>query len=214
MDNNHLNGLRTKSPPRIRLSALAVLISATLLTTGASALPPGGGGGDADPDTEAKAYMSHADVSLEEARERLQVQSELPPHIEKLRAQYADRLAFLSIEHRPDQHLLIGLKGYPAEPEQQINVSGTAVRVVFESGLPYTEQEFDQVMSDSHATIITLFPDLTGISGRPELGAIEIFVEGFDTDAYEPAVKEVEAMTHLKVKLIPGRSRTRNLIDL
>ncbi len=214
MGSNRLNWPRTNSRPRIRLTALAVLISATLLATGASAPPHVRGTGDADPDTEAKSYMSHADVSLEEARERLQVQSELLPHIEKLRAQYADRLAFLSIEHHPDQHLRIGLKGYLAEPEQQINVSGTAVRVVFESGQPYTGQEFDQVMSDSHATIIAHFPDLTGISGRPELGAIEIFIEGFDTDAYEPAIKEIEAMTHLKVKLIPGRSRTRNLIDL
>ena len=171
-----------------------------------------GGGRDADPDTAAKSYMAHAGVSLEEARERLKVQSELDPHIERLRTQYAERLAFLIIEHRPDQHLRIGLKGSTSVPQQQINVAGTSVRVVFESGQLYTQQEFRAVMKKATPRILALFPDTTGISGRPERRAIEIHIQGHDTEAYAPAAKEIEAMTGLKVQFRPGMPRPRDLI--
>jgi len=162
-------------------------------------------------DVATRAYMLDAGVSFEEARSRLRVQAELDPHIVRLRTQYAERIAFLSIEAHPDQHLRIGLKGAAVEPDQVITVDGTPVRVQFESGQPYTGQEFSQVLAKAAPVIYTLIPDVTGISGQPERRAIEIHIQGFDTDVYEPAVKELEAMTRLKIEFRPGMSRSRNL---
>ncbi|RRU14931.1 hypothetical protein [Stenotrophomonas sp. 278] len=156
--------------------------------------------------------MAYSGVSLEEARNRLRVQAEIDPHIERLRTQHAERLAFVSIEAHPDQHLRIGLKGAAVEPDQVITIAGTAVRVIFQSGQPYTQQEFSEVLAKTARVISGLIPDVTGISGQPERRAIEIHIEGSDTEVYEPAVKEIEAMSGLKVEFRTGTSRSRNLM--
>ncbi|WP_313455680.1 hypothetical protein [Stenotrophomonas sp.] len=205
-----MNNIHPQEPGRRHRAG----ISMTVLTILASALVSGSAFSAPsyiEDDVATRAYMLDAGVSFEEARSRLRVQAELDPHIVRLRTQYAERIAFLSIEAHPDQHLRIGLKGAAVEPDQVITVDGTPVRVQFESGQPYTGQEFSQVLAKAAPVIYTLIPDVTGISGQPERRAIEIHIQGFDTDVYEPAVKELEAMTRLKIEFRPGMSRSRNL---
>lgn len=207
MTSNHPSEPRTHHRVRISLILLTILASSALASAGASETPP-----YIEDDTALRAYIADTGVSLEEARNRLRVQAEIGPHIERLRAQHAERLAFISIEAHPDQHLRIGLKGAAVEPDQVITIAGTSVRVVFQSGQPYTQQEFSQVLAKTARVISGLIPDVTGISGQPERRAIEIHIEGFDTEVYEPAVKEIEAMSGLKVEFRTGTSRSRNLM--
>ena len=166
------------------------------------------------PDVEASAYMEANGVSLEVARERLLIESELMPHVQDLRERYRERMAFISIESTPYQHLVVGLKGPATEPVQLIRVRGTDVRVEFEQGYPYTAQEFSDIMSKASARALEFFPDVTGLSGRPELGLIEVMVSGTDEQRYLTAKAELEAVAGIEIKILLGRSPPRDLIDI
>ena len=170
--------------------------------------------GDDVPDVETGAYMEANGVSLEVARERLLIESELLPHVQDLRERYRERMAFISIESMPYQHLVVGLKGPAMEPAQHISVRGTDVRVEFEQGYPYTAQEFSDIMSKASARALEFFPDVTGLSGRPELGLIEVMVSGTDERRYLAAKAELEAVAGIDIKILLGRSPPRNLIDI
>lgn len=170
--------------------------------------------GDDVPDVEASAYMEANGVSLEVAKERLLIESELLPHVQDLRERYRERMAFISIESIPYQHLVVGLKGPAMEPAQHISVRGTDVRVEFEEGYPYTAREFSDIVSRASLRVLEFFPDATGLAGRPELGLIEVMVSGTDELSHVPAKEAFEAMTGVEIKILLGRSPPRNLIDI
>ena len=188
---------------------LAPLVLVLASAHGLMAVPPGGTNAEAD--AAAKSYMANSGVSLEVARRRLQIESELPPYIDALRSRYRDRVAFISVESSPDQHILVGLKGAAMESRQQITVSGSRVGVEFEPGYLYNEREFKAVLSRSIPRITELIPRATGIIGRPELGMIQVRISGGNVDEYKAAVEEIQRATKLKVELIPGASVPRNL---
>lgn len=187
------------------LSLLLVLASAQ----SQAVLPPAATDAS-EAEIAAKSYMKDTGVSLETAKRRIQIESELPPFIEDLKERYRDRLTFVSVESLPDQHLVVGLKGNGMEPAQRINVSGSAIRVEFEEGYPYTAQEFHAVMKKAIPRVVELIPDATSVDGRPELGLIEVWVRGTDEQAYQRAVVEIQKLTGLKVKLVLGKSLSRN----
>lgn len=188
---------------------LAALVLVLASANGLAALLPGGRNAEAD--SAAKSYMADTAVSLETGRRRLQIESELPPHIDALRSRYRDQVAFISVESSPDQHILVGLKGPAMESRQHILVLGTRVGVEFEPGYLYNEREFKAMLSKFVPRITELIPRATGIIGRPELGMIQIRIRGGDVDEYRSAVEEIQTMTKLKVELIPGASVPRNL---
>lgn len=164
----------------------------------------------AESDAAARSYMRDTGVSPKIAQQRIQIESELPPHIERLKARYRERVAFVSIAHLPDQHLVVGLKGSAMESTQHITVGGSNIKVEFEEGYAYTEQEFIAIMKRAVPKVAELIPDATSVDGRPELGLIEIWVQGMDEDSYQPAAAEIEKMTDLKVKLVLGKTPSRN----
>ena len=166
------------------------------------------------PDVAATSYMKANGVSLEVATERLLIESELAPHIQDLTERYRERMAFISIESMPYQHLVVGLKGPAMEPAQHISVRGTDVRVEFEEGYPYTAREFSDIVSRASLRVLEFFPDATGLAGRPELGLIEVMVSGTDELSHVPAKEAFEAMAGIEIKVLLGRSPPRNLIDI
>lgn len=165
---------------------------------------------ESETNVAARSYMRDTGVSLETAKQRLQIESELPPFIAKLRERYRDRVAFISVESQPDQHLVVGLKGMKMQPSQRINVGASMIRVEFEEGYPYTEAEFEGVMKAAIAKVTALIPDATSVDGFPELNLIKVGVQGTDKESYLPAIKEVEEVTGLKVELVLGEQPFRN----
>ena len=98
-------------------------------------MPAGQALSEKESDIAAKAYMSANGVSLDTAKRRLEVESELPSVIAELKRRYSDRLAFVSIENMPDQHLVVGLKGNMMEAARHFSVSDSSIRVEFEEGI-------------------------------------------------------------------------------
>lgn len=158
----------------------------------------------------AKAYMNANGGTLDSAKRRLEIEAELPAVIAELKRRYKDRLAYVSIESMPDQHLVVGLKGNMMEAARILSVSDTAIRVEFEEGYPYTEKEFSETMHEIVPLVVELIPDAVSVDGRPELGMIDISVRGVDAKSYEAAKRKIEAASKLKVNIIPGRAPFRN----
>ncbi len=181
-----------------------------LASAQSQAVSPPGEANASEIEIAAKSYMRDTGVSLEIAKRRVQIESELPPFIDDLKKRYRDRLTFVSVESLPDQHLVVGLKGSAMEPAQRIKVSGSAIRVEFEEGYPYTAQEFQVLLKKAIPRVVELMPDATSVDGRPELGLIEVRVRGTDEKEYQRAVMEIQKLTGLKVKLILGKSPSRN----
>lgn len=80
---------------------------------------------ESETNVAAMSYMRDTGVSLETAKQRLQIESELPPYIAELRERYRDRIAFISVESQPDQLLVVGLKGMKMQPSQRLNVGAS-----------------------------------------------------------------------------------------
>ncbi|HEL4110354.1 TPA: hypothetical protein UM343_000446 [Stenotrophomonas maltophilia] len=187
-------------------SVLLVLASAQSLAV----MPAGQALSEKESDIAAKAYMSANGVSLDTAKRRLEVESELPSVIAELKRRYRDRLAFVSIENMPDQHLVVGLKGNMMEAARHFSVSDSSIRVEFEEGYPYTEKEFSETMHRVVPLVVELIPDAVSVDGRPELGMIDVSVRGADVKSYEVAKRRIEESAKLKVNIIPGRAPFRN----
>lgn len=133
-------------------------------------------------------------------------------HVPYIRTRYQDRLTFLIVEHEPDFHIRIGLKGHALEPDLFLPVAGTTFRVRVEVGYPYTEAEFNALVEKATPHIYTLIPDFTGVSSDAELGLIEIDVEGTNAQNYQHALAQIESLSGLKAKVRLGMPRQRNLI--
>jgi hypothetical protein len=57
-------------------------------------------------------YMSkHPGVSVDQAIARLAVQEQLGQTFAELRGEFSDRLSAISLQHEPDQHILVELTG-------------------------------------------------------------------------------------------------------
>lgn len=164
----------------------------------------------AESDVAAQAYSKATGVSLEAARQRLEVESGLDPLIKQLQEKYKDRLTYISIESQPDQHIRIGLKGSATEPDQKLAVNGASVRVELQEGYLYTREEFRQVVTKATPKIMELIPDATSINVRPNLNLIEIWVQGTDEKAYRRALEQIEKITGIKAQVVLGKVPSRN----
>lgn len=151
----------------------------------------------------------HPSVSIDDAITRLTVQTEIPPAIEALRAEFADRLAELSIKHAPDQHILVQLKGGAPVANRTIATPSGVTRVVFEVGHTYTQDEFLAVLSKHRSLINNTVPGITGMSGFAGEERLEIDIEGGDATAesLRAAIKELERATGLKIEVRPNMPR-------
>lgn len=191
------DGMKAMSAALLLVLASAQTLAATLPSQMSAA----------ETDTAAKSYMEENRVSLNVAKQRLMIESEIQPYLEQLRERYKDRLAFISIEPQPHQYVRVGLKGNTMVPTQRIKVSGTVINVEFQQGYAYTQQEFRASLQAATPKIIELIPDAISINGRPELGAIEVWVRGTDNKSYLRATEQIEKATGLKVEIVLGTGR-------
>ncbi|HEY1077673.1 MAG TPA: hypothetical protein VGE51_13365 [Fontimonas sp.] len=86
-------------------------------------------------------------ISPEAARARLQVERAAGPIAERVRTQYADRLAGIYIEHTPTSRLVVRLTGHDAVRTEFHNVAGHNLEVAYLLGAGHTladlQQRFD-----------------------------------------------------------------------
>lgn len=95
-------------------------------------------------DADARAVARYRGISTDAARTRLLVQHAAGPIAERIRAQYANRLAGLYIEHEPTSRLVVRLTGRDAVRTEFHDAGGRNLEVAYVVGADRTFAELQQ----------------------------------------------------------------------
>jgi hypothetical protein len=151
---------------------------------------------------DAAEYARANAVSQEEALRRLRAQQESVPATDRLRETYRDRLAGISMEHRPQYRIVVLLAGPEPVPPQSIFAGGMHVPVVFIAGAAATHDQLVSAMREHQAAISARYPRLRGMGVDPRTAEIVVMVQ--DAGIYEGAEameSELEALTGVPIRI-------------
>ncbi len=126
-------------------------------------------------------------VSLDEAVRRFELERDTADDIAALRETYRDRMAGIFIEHRPDYHVVLRLKGAAAVAPVTLGSGDRTVRVEVVTGAPATLQELQSAITSNLTALAALLPGMLGIAADERTGEIAIDVQANAVQA--PAVQ-------------------------
>ncbi|MFI8719350.1 hypothetical protein ACIGHF_15900 [Stenotrophomonas sp. NPDC077464] len=161
-----------------------------------------------------RSYIAaHPGVSIDDAITRLAVQTEILQPMEDLRQEFAGRLTAISIQHVPDQHILVELKGSSPVPNRILTTASGSTRVIIETGHRHTEEEFYSIVERHQDLLYSSIPDITGFSGCPGDGLLEVYIAGNEASAEElkATLGKLERVMGLAISLRPNMPRAVNM---
>lgn len=175
-----------------------------------------------DPDSElglemqmlVKNYVTeHPDVSIGDAITRLAVQTEILQPMEDLRQEFRGRLTAISIQHVPDQHILVELKGPEPVKSRSLTTASGTTRIVIETGHKHTEEEFLALVDTHQDLLYGAIPGIVGTMGLPGRNLLVIHITGDQAKADElkPTLEKLERVLGISLSLRPHMSRSLNM---
>jgi len=194
----------------LAFTAALFLISGNLLAD----VAPSDSDAGKEMQVRAHAYMTkHPGVSIDQAIARLAVQEELGQTFGELTEEFSDRLSAISLQHAPDQHILVELTGQAPVPERTVRTRSGATRVTFETGNVRTSKEFYAILDRHNALIYSLIPGVTGISGYPGDNRLVILIEGDAAmaDSLRTSVRKLERAMGFHIDIEPNNPRSANM---
>lgn len=102
------------------------------------------------------------DITPEEARSRLNLQEQAGEISERIREQYANRLAGIYIEHEPTSRLVVRLTGPEAERTRFHHFGADTLEVAFVPGADRTLVELQQLLDANLENIKAELPTFQG----------------------------------------------------
>ena len=152
---------------------------------------------------DAAEYGRQNGVELVEAMRRLRAQEESVAATDRLQEIYKDRLAGISIEHRPDYRVVVLLTGSEPVPDQTIRAGGMDVPVVFRTGAAATRDEIVSAIRKHQARIRTTLPKAQGMGLDPRTGELVILLQSVNLPSHDAAAIEHELgeVTRVPVRL-------------
>jgi streptogrisin C len=129
---------------------------------------------------DAAEYARQNGVPLDEAMRRLRAQEESAAQTDRIRAEFRDRLAGISVEHRPTYRIQVLLKGDDPVPGRTIAAGGMNVPVVFRTGARATHAEILAAMEKHQTTIRTALPGSAGMGIDQRTGELVLMVKPGD----------------------------------
>ena len=152
---------------------------------------------------DAREYARRNGVGEDEAFRRLRAQEDSVATTDRLAEIYRDRLAGISIEHRPDYRIVMLLTGSEPVPDQTIYAGGMNVPVVFRTGAAATRDRLAAAIAHNQATIRSALPNAQGVGVDPRTGEVVLLLKGADVGPYELAAidADLEAWTGVPVRV-------------
>jgi hypothetical protein len=135
-------------------------------------------------------YARRYAVPLAEALQRLQAQEQSVAATDRLQAAYADRLAGITIEHRPDYRIVVLLTGDAPVADQILSAGGLQVPIVFRTGAKATRAEIVAAIHAHQAAIRAKLPRPPGMGADPRTGELVVMIK--DSDAGAGILSELE----------------------
>ena len=159
---------------------------------------------------DAGEYARQLGVPVEEAKRRLRIQEASAAATEIIRQTYRDRLAGVSIEHRPDYRIVVLLTGDAPVPGEVLSIAGAQVPLHFRMGARATEEQIVSAMVHHRAALRTLLPRAAGMGVDPRTGELVLMVRA--SDAARIGEQEIDARAET-ITGVPVRVRVLDRPD-
>lgn len=173
---------------------------------------------------DAGEYARAYQVGQAEAERRLHAQAESVATTDRIAERYRDRLAGISVEHRPDYRIAVYLTGDQPVAERRLRVGGIDVPITFRTGARATREQVTWAITYHQAAIRALFANPPGMGLDPRTGELVVIVdrarvaqEGAATlqarlEAIAGVPVQVRVLDHVDVNLsIEGGSRVEGV---
>lgn len=160
---------------------------------------------------DAAEYARQFGVPQAEAERRLRALAESVAATDRIGDQYRDRLAGISIEHKPALRILVYLTGDAAVPEQDLAVGAMTVPIVFRTGAKATRDRVIWAMTWHQGAIRAALPTPPAMGLDPRTGELVVVVP--------TAIAAAKGEEALRAKLeaiagVPVRLRVLDQVDV
>jgi len=125
---------------------------------------------------DAAEYARQFDVPQAEAERRLRALDESVAATDRIEATWRDRVAGISIDHKPALRILVYLTGDAAVPEERLAVGGMIVPVVFRTGAKASRDRVIWAITWHQAAIRAALPSPPAMGLDPRTGELVIVV--------------------------------------
>lgn len=187
------------APP---LSSIPVALDSTRLQSPSEALTQ-----------DASEYARLRGLPLEEALRRLRAQEDSVAVTDRLREEYRDRLAGISIEHDPVYRIVVLLTGTQPVSDRVVSAGGTSLPIHFETGAEATHDQVLAAIRTHQAEIREGIPKNRGIGIDARTGRLIVLVRRDIAESADlPAADSLlSALTGVPSHVRPVGGEARNL---
>ena len=158
---------------RLRTSLLPAVIAALLITPAAAQSVQTR---DAALAQDASEYARQYGVPADEALRRLRAQHDSVAAVDAIGERYRDRLAGISVQHRPDYRFVVYLTGTDPVPNTHVSAGGWQVPVVFRTGAKASRDAVIWAITNYQAAIRAALPSPPSMGLDPRSGELVVIV--------------------------------------
>lgn len=150
----------------------------------------------------ASAYSKDSGTTIEESTRRLRIQNNLGDTIGHLREEFHDIIAGIYIEDRPDQHIVVRLKGNIEPEPRKISTPYGIMPIVFHANAIKSISELSGIIEANRENISRVIPDLQDIYPDERTGEIVLTIYSSNTDkaAYRAEAASIEKILGAPVR--------------
>lgn len=153
---------------------------------------------------DAGQYAKQFGVSQTEAERRLRALADSVSVTDDIEANYRDRVAGVSVEHKPALRILVYLTGDESVPNRKLKAGGTTVPIVFRTGAKASRDRVIWAMTYKQPAIRAALPNPPAMGLDPRTGELVIVVPTATAAANgrEALRKRLEGIAGVPVRLL------------
>lgn len=125
---------------------------------------------------DASEYAHEYGVPQDEALRRLRAQQESVPVTDAIAERYRDRLAGISVQHRPDYRYIVYLTGDARVAERHIRAGGMQVPITFRTGAKASRDRVVWAITYHQAAIRAALPSPPSMGLDPRTGELVVII--------------------------------------
>ena len=151
---------------------------------------------------DAGEYAKLFGVPQDEAERRLRALDLSVPYTDAIEAKYRDRIAGISIQHKPGLRILVYLTGTDPVPDEKLDLGGMTVPVTFRTGARASRDRVIWAVTWHQAAIRAALPTPPAMGLDPRTGELVIIVGSAEAKSgTEPLRKKLEAIAGVPVRI-------------
>ena len=151
---------------------------------------------------DAAEYARLFDVPQDEAVRRLAALDASVPATDAIEAQYRDRVAGISIQHRPDLRINVYLTGDDPVPDRTLDVGGMTLPITFRTGARASRDRVIWAVTWHQAQIRAMFSRPPAMGLDPRTGELVVLItSGEAKSGVEQWRRKVEAVAGVPVSI-------------